>query len=172
MASALALLILPRVSAVAHGQQPTAQSTSEIERSVLKVEAPHDTGTAFIFFVSPDGTAYAITALHVVPEYKEATSQDYKVNFQTGESTTAIVWKAYKDLDLAILVIDKVPKDTKPLRLGFSAGIQDGQSIFLYGYPRGGILRRDDGHISARSLDRLLLNGINPDHGKDRKSVV
>lgn len=88
---------------------------------------------------------YVITAAHVVQ-----TADLVEVEFADGFRTTAAVKASNPAKDLALLKLDNVPPDIKPLKLANSDEVKIGQEVFVIGAPYGYSHTLSVGHISGR----------------------
>ena len=88
---------------------------------------------------------YVITAAHVVQ-----TADLVEVEFANGFRTTAAVTASDPAKDLALLKLDEIPADIKPLKLADSDAVRIGEEVFVIGAPYGFSHTLSVGHISGR----------------------
>ncbi len=88
---------------------------------------------------------YVITAAHVVQ-----TADLVEVEFANGFRTTAAVIASDPEKDLALLKLDEVPGDIKPLKLADSDAVRIGEEVFVIGAPYGFSHTLSVGHVSGR----------------------
>jgi 2-alkenal reductase len=106
-----------------------------------------DVGSGSGFVYSADG--YIVTNNHVV----EAGSS-YEVVFATGKQESAKLIGHDADSDLAVLKVDQLPSDVKPLTLAPDDSLQVGQFVIAIGNPFGEQGSMSFGIVSG--LDRSL----------------
>lgn len=102
-------------------------------------------GSGFVY----DEQGHIITNNHVVEG-----AQEIVVNFANGETVSASLVGGDPLVDLAVLKVDLPGSDLKPLKLGDSSKLQEGQTAVAIGNPFG-----LDGTITAgviSSLDRII----------------
>jgi len=98
---------------------------------------PAGAGSGFVW----DREGHIVTNNHVV-EGADAVA----VKLDQGDPLPARVIGRTPDFDLAVLKLDKVPKNLKPIPIGRSSDLQIGQKVYAIGNPFG--------------LDRTLTTGI------------
>jgi len=106
--------------------------------------------------ISDDGKI--LTAAHVVH-----STDSIDVEFRTGERYLAHVIGTEPSADLALLQLDKFPKDLNIAQLGDSKQVNVGNEIFIIGSPYGLHHTLTTGHISAKhsgqSLGKMFIDG-------------
>jgi 2-alkenal reductase len=101
-------------------------------------------GSGFVW----DEQGHIVTNYHVVQDARS-------VRVQLGSRTYAAkVVGVAPDYDLAVVKLATVPKDLKPIRIGTSADLKIGQSVYAIGNPFGLTRTLTSGIVSA--LDRHL----------------
>jgi len=98
---------------------------------------PAGAGSGFVW----DQAGHIVTNNHVV-EGADAVA----VKLDQGDPLPARVVGRTPDFDLAVLKLDKVPKNLKPIPIGRSSDLRIGQKVYAIGNPFG--------------LDRTLTTGI------------
>ncbi len=93
--------------------------------------------------VSKDG--YVMTAAHVVH-----AADSLVVSFQGGEEISATVVASEPAADVALLKLDKMPKNASVAIIGDSDDVKIGDEVFIIGTPYGLSHTLTVGHISAR----------------------
>jgi 2-alkenal reductase len=77
-----------------------------------------------------------------------------RVQLDAGETLEARVIGGAPEYDLAVVKLDKVPKDLRPIPLGKSGDLKIGQTVYAIGNPFG--LQRTLTHGIVSALDREL----------------
>jgi serine protease Do len=103
--------------------------------------------------ISADGKV--MTAAHVVQ-----TADEIKVEFHTGETSTATVLTSDPAADVALLQLKQVPAGVTAARLGDSDQAEIGDEVFVVGAPSGMSHTLTVGHISARRKANTMFGGM------------
>ncbi|MEM0896990.1 MAG: tetratricopeptide repeat protein [Verrucomicrobiota bacterium] len=118
---------------IADDAPPVVKLTREVKKSLVSVSHfGRDgavTGTGSGFVLSEDGLI--ATCLHVIGEARKISVEDASGQFHEVKAIHA--WN--KALDLAVLRLDA--KGLKPLDLGDSDMLEQGQEVFAFGNPLG-----------------------------------
>jgi S1-C subfamily serine protease len=119
-------------------------------------EIAESSGSGFLW----DGEGHVVTNLHVVRNAKLFT-----VRFADRTPHRAEFVGAAPDYDLAVLKIQRPPRDLSPLPLGTSRDLAVGQRAFAIGYPFGQEQTLTSGVISGldrkiQSQSNLLIHGV------------
>jgi S1-C subfamily serine protease len=119
-------------------------------------EIPQGTGSGFIW----DEAGRIVTNFHVIYE-----AQDVQVTLSDQSVWKARVVGRAPDKDLAVLRIDAPRDKLRPIRVGTSAGLKVGQSVYAIGNPFGLDQTLTTGIISAlgreiESLTRRPIQGV------------
>ena len=114
----------------------------------------HDLGCAGSgFLINRQGEV--ITNAHVILDENGLLSRDIHCYFADGKTTARVVkYGNVQDMDIALLQLDNVPYNAKPLNLGNSDNLKNGQSVFHIGNSLGEGLCITSGIISDR--DRVI----------------
>jgi hypothetical protein len=143
--------------------QAFENSVDDIEKAIVKIKDTN--GTGFVFHISNKNVAYIMTAHHVVEDYDLNNQFEVEIPGRSNPYTAMVEW-AYQEIDLAILkIIEKCPADQKQLTLGNSDDIIRGDNVYIYGYPGGRGLTRDNGSVSTKDKNKIILDDITPDKG-------
>lgn len=103
--------------------------------------------------ISRDGKI--MTAAHLV----QAASV-IKVKFQGGQVIDAHVVASAPLADVALLQLERVPKDAVVARLGDSSRVSIGDQVFVVGAPYGIAHTLTVGHLSARHKQNVVMGGF------------
>jgi len=119
-------------------------------------EIPQGTGTGFIW----DDSGRIVTNFHVISE-----AQDVQVTLSDQSVWKARVVGRAPDKDLALLRIEAPREKLRPIRIGTSANLRVGQSVYAIGNPFGLDQTLTTGIISAlgrqiESLTRRPIQGV------------
>ena len=104
---------------------------------------------------SSTGLGLVLTAAHVIQ-----VAEEIQVEFTSGEVIPATVQGSVQAADLAVLKLERVPKEAVAARLGDSDRTEVGDQIFIVGAPRGISHTLTVGHISARRVSENLFGGM------------
>lgn len=118
------------------------QKSGEISRRGL--------GSGFV--VDMDG--HIITAAHVVQ-----TADAVQVEFVDGTKVTAHVIASNTVKDVALLALDEIPTNLKPVKISDSDDMRVGDEVFVIGAPYGLSHTLSIGHISSRHKNSHALIG-------------
>jgi S1-C subfamily serine protease len=114
------------------GARSVQQVVKETSPSVMQVQVITDesaqSGTGFL--IDADGTA--LTNEHVVEDAKEVT-----VEFSDRSRSKAKVVGTDPDIDLAVLRVETIPTNARPIPLGRSVGLVPGDPVIAIGSPFG-----------------------------------
>jgi S1-C subfamily serine protease len=102
-----------------------------------------------------DGSGLVLTAAHVVQ-----VAEEIEVSFTSGEVIRAEVQGSVPAADLALLHLERVPKNAVAATLGNSDEAEVGDQIFIIGAPHGISHTLTVGHISARRVSDNLFGGF------------
>jgi len=102
-----------------------------------------------------DRLGLVLTAAHVVQ-----VAEEIQVEFRSGEVIPAKVQGSVPAADLAILKLERVPKEAVAAPLGDSDRTEVGDQIFIVGAPLGISYTLTVGHISARRVTDNLFGGL------------
>jgi S1-C subfamily serine protease len=102
-----------------------------------------------------DRLGLVLTAAHVVQ-----VAEEIQVEFTSGEVISAKVQGSVPAADLAILKLERAPKDAIAATLGDSDRTEVGDQIFIVGAPLGISYTLTVGHISARRRSDQLWGGF------------
>jgi 2-alkenal reductase len=102
-------------------------------------------GSGFVW----DERGHVVTNAHVV-----AGASRVQVQLDTGKPVGATVVGIAEDHDLAVVRLERSPRGLLPIRIGSSADLRIGQSVFAIGNPFGLSRTLTTGIVSA--LDRTL----------------
>jgi serine protease Do len=102
-----------------------------------------------------DRLGVVLTAAHVVQ-----VAEEIQVEFTSGEVIPATVQGSVQAADLAVLKLERVPKEAVAAKLGDSDRTEVGDQIFIVGAPRGISHTLTVGHISARRVSENLFGGM------------
>lgn len=103
--------------------------------------------------ISGDGKV--MTAAHVVQ-----TAVAIKVEFASGEIVGARVLTSEPAADVALLQLERVPKNAVVAKLGDSDAAEVGDQVFIIGAPIGMSHTLTVGHISARRNPNTFYSGM------------
>jgi serine protease Do len=103
--------------------------------------------------ISPDGKV--LTAAHVVQ-----TADAIEVQFLTGEKLRARVLSSEPTVDVALLQLERPPKDPLVATLGDSDQVEVGEDVFVVGAPLGISHTLTAGHISGRRAPNATFSGM------------
>ena len=100
-----------------------------------------------------DDEGHVMTAAHVVQ-----TADLVEAEFADGTKTTAAIIASDPVKDVALLKLDKLPEDPRPVTLADSDKVNIGEEVFVIGAPYGLSHTLSVGHISARhnNVDGLM----------------
>ncbi len=104
------------------------------------------------FVVGTEG--HIVTAAHVVQ-----TADAVQVEFVDGTKVSAHVIASDTVKDVALLVLDDIPTNLKPVKIGDSDDMRVGDEIFIIGAPFGLSHTLSIGHISSRHNNSHALMG-------------
>jgi len=96
-----------------------------------------------------------ITASHLVE-----SADQIVVKFLEGTESKAKVVASEPATDLALLVVERVPRSAQVAKLGNSDHVGVGDEIFVVGTPYGMSHALSVGHISARHEQRIVLGDL------------
>jgi S1-C subfamily serine protease len=113
------------------------------------LEIPQGTGTGFVW----DGSGRIVTNFHVIYE-----AQDVQVTLSDRSVWKARVVGRAPDKDLAVLRIEAPREKLRPIRIGTSADLKVGQSVYAIGNPFG--------------FDQTLTTGIISALGREIESMT
>lgn len=140
----------------------------------LRVTTPEGISSGTGFFGAPDSPSIILTNAHVVnmlaPDSRRPSKIEVFIN--SGErdekKTTAIVLGVDRESDLAVLDIGNTLDAPPPLTVKASAGLQELDKVYVFGYPLGEqlgkeITIRDTSVSSLRKregvLDKIQVSG-------------
>ena len=123
--------------------------------TLTRYSVPRGSGSGFIW----DKKGHIVTNYHVINGANSAT-----VKLHNGKSYKASLVGVYPRRDIAVLKIDAPKKELKPVKLGSSANLQVGQSVYVIGNPFGLDWTMTKGIVSALNRkvptdDGMLLSG-------------
>jgi hypothetical protein len=133
----------------------TASGVDDQLSSIVRIESTVDgqpkTGTGFVVSLFGDGTAFVVTAAHVVAGSQKAEVTFYSDPFQPRPAQVV----GTDELDLAALKVWYVPQGVRPL--AFADAARPGEHVYLVGFPN----RSRDPLVSGGTVSgfegRLLL---------------
>ncbi|MFD7921803.1 S1C family serine protease [Streptomyces sp. NPDC059740] len=97
--------------------------------SVVQITARQGLGSGVVY----DDSGHIVTNAHVV-----GRERSFKVTTANGSATlTAKLVSSYPAQDLAVLKLDRTPKELHPARFGDSSKVQIGQVVLAMGSPLG-----------------------------------
>lgn len=102
-----------------------------------------------------DRLGLVLTAAHVIQ-----VAEEIQVEFTSGEVIPAKVQSSVPGADLAVLKLERPPKQAVAALLGDSDRTEVGDQIFIVGAPRGISHTLTVGHISARRVTDSLFGGM------------
>jgi len=105
--------------------------------------------------ISPDGKI--LTAAHVVE-----TASTIDVRFLGGEMLKATVLSSEQTLDVAVLQLERPPKDAFVVAIGDSDAVSVGDQVFVVGAPLGISHTLTVGYISGRRRTNATFSGMSP----------
>jgi len=123
--------------------------------SLTRYTIPKGSGSGFVW----DKKGHIVTNYHVIDGASIA-----KVKLHNGKSYQARLVGVYPRRDIAVLKIDAKPSELKPVKLGSSANLKVGQSVYAIGNPYGLDWTMTKGIVSALnrkvpSNDGVLMSG-------------
>lgn len=163
---ALFYLVLMLGFSTVHAQE----YTTDLQKTVVKIKSSSDLqeqfGTGFVFLIK-QRQAFVLTANHVVTDNDDFNLDAIFIEFEGDlEQYPAEVYVAYEEIDIAILLLERFPENIGMLKLGNSANALIGDVIYIYGYPGGGNVQRDNGGIKSKTGgNKILLDDIVPLEG-------
>lgn len=115
--------------------EPAPASSDTIERAVVHVQTEDNAGSGFVVSISvrPNEApeAHVITAAHVLGDATTAT-----VWFSNGARRESAVIARDEVLDLAVLLVPRVPRSVEPLSLAANPNTPAlGDPVWAWGYP-------------------------------------
>lgn len=125
----------------------SAYARNRISLNVLEI--PRGSGTGFVY----DRAGHIVTNFHVLQNASSAT-----VTLSDQSTWKAKLVGADPDQDLAVLKIEAAPESLQPIRIGSSADLDVGQSVFAIGNPFG--------------FDYTLTTGVISGLGREITSVT
>jgi putative serine protease PepD len=142
---------------VAASDRPTSGGLSANEvyqrtsAAVVEIQAGNATGTGFVI----DAEGHVVTNEHVVDE-----SETVEVRFATGGEEQGRVVATDPSTDLAVVQVDLAGHDVTPIRLGSSADVEVGDSVYALGNPFGLERTFTAGIVSAVDRDIQAPNNF------------
>lgn len=114
---------------------------SKVKPSVVFIETSTGSGSGIVI----ESNGYVLTNAHVVSSVNSAT-----IKFSNGQSFIGTIVGRDENIDLALLKVNAT--NLTPATLGNSDSIEQGDSIFTFGYPLGieGDVAFKDGTLSRR----------------------
>jgi S1-C subfamily serine protease len=128
-------------------------------RTVQKEIAPDRDGFVSIgglgsgVLIDPEGNV--LTAAHVVQ-----TAEKVEVEFPSGEKISARVITAQQLADIALIRIERLPKNPVFAKLGNSDAVRVGDQVIVVGAPMGISHSLSVGHIGGRRKANVLFGGL------------
>lgn len=113
----------------------------KVKPSVVFIETSAGSGSGIVI----ESSGYVLTNAHVVTGANSAI-----IKFASGQSSTGVVVGRDENIDLALLKTDVA--NLTPATLGNSDSVEQGDSVFTFGYPLGieGDVAFKDGTLSRR----------------------
>jgi 2-alkenal reductase len=143
--------LMPQEQSLASLFEATAPSvayitTERVERTgFFTAEVAQGAGSGFVW----DSAGHIVTNFHVLDGARRVS-----VQLDAGKPIPATVVGYAEEYDLAVVKLSTVPKNLKPIPLGFSRELRVGQSVYAIGNPFGLSRTLTTGIVSA--LDRHL----------------
>jgi serine protease Do len=162
-----AIVITLLASGTAAGQEdPLPDRYREVVPAVVKIHVNEHVARGArekeVFNIPSQGSGVLIsndgkilTACHLVQ-----TADEIKVEFDTGETIGARVIASEPAADVALLQLERMPADAKPVVLADSDQVRIGDPVFLIGAPHGLGPSLAAGHIGSRHKPRSPFGGI------------
>lgn len=113
--------------------------------SFFTAEVARGAGSGFVW----DAQGHVVTNFHVI----EGAAR-VRVQLDAGEAHEARVIGGAPEYDLAVVRLESVPRDIRPIPLGTSGDLKIGQTVYAIGNPFG--LQRTLTHGIVSALDREL----------------
>lgn len=130
-----------------------------VVRTVQKELAPDKPGFVDIgglgsgVLIDPEGNV--LTAAHVVQ-----TAEKVEVEFANGEKIPARVVTAQQLADVALIRVERLPKNPVFAKMGNSDAVRVGDEVFVVGAPMGISHSLSVGHIGGRRKANTLFGGL------------
>jgi len=143
----------------------------QIKKSVVKITSQGRQGTGFIVGLVSD-TAYILTVSHVV-----ASDPAPNIAFfgQPREFKAEILEiEGQQENGFALLTVTgSIPSDTIPLYVANKFDLEQGDSVFTFGFPRsGGNWAYDDLSYSSRIAREILFSGSDMKEGNSGSPLI
>ena len=119
--------------------------------AVVEIQSGNASGTGFVI----DAEGHVVTNEHVVDE-----AQSVEVRFATGGEEQGRVVATDPSSDLALVKVDLAGHDVTPIKLGSSAGVDVGDSVYALGNPFGLERTFTAGIVSAVDRDIQAPNNF------------
>ena len=124
----------------------------DFRKGIVKISSKGRQGTGFVVGVFPD-EVYIITVVHVVEGDPEPTIEF----FENQESKAKILSAEESGNGLALLVVkDSIPVNIMPLYVAKETNLNLGDTVFTFGFPRGGARWAYDALSYAGQMRRHL----------------
>jgi len=153
------------------GMQALPKSKEQIKKSVVKITSQGRQGTGFIVGLMSD-TVYILTVSHVV-----ASDPASNIEFfgQTREFKAKILEiEGQQENGFALLaVMGSIPSDAIPLYVANKFDLEQGDSVFTFGFPRsGGDWAYDELSYSSRIAREILFSGSDMKEGNSGSPLI
>lgn len=114
-------------------EQPQKRTTEQLQKSVVRIRSNKRQGTGFVIGVS-ENKAYIITVSHVVD------NKNPSVEFFADKKLTAeVLDREPQENGLTLLLVEgQIPYEAIPLYLVKQRELNKGDTMFTFGFPRGG----------------------------------
>jgi len=147
------------------------KSKEQIKKSVVKITSKNNQGTGFIVGLVSD-TAYILTVSHVV-----ANDSAPNVEFfgQTKEFKAKVLeTEGQQENGFALLTVtESIPSDSIPLYVANKFDLEQGDSVFAFGFPRsGGDWAYDDLSYSSNIAREILFSGSDMQEGNSGSPLI
>jgi len=153
------------------GTETLFKSKEQIKKSVVKITSKNNQGTGFIVGLVSD-TAYILTVSHVV-----ANDPAPNVEFfgQTREFKARVLGiEGQQENGFALLTVTgSIPSDLIPLYVANKFDLEQGDSVFTFGFPlSGGDWAYDDLSYSSRIAREILFSGSDMKEGNSGSPLI
>jgi len=146
------------------------KSLEDIKKGVVKINSNGRQGTGFVVKVTSD-TVYILTVVHVIkgdpnPIVKFFENQEIKAKTISAEESD--------DNGLALLLIENsIPSNAMSLYVAKESNLRVGDSVFTFGFPRGGApWSYDELSYAGQEKRKLTFSGSDIEEGNSGGPII
>jgi hypothetical protein len=145
------------------------KTTEQIKKSVVRIRAENREGTGFVVGVSDD-KAYIVTVSHVVEGDPKPTVEF----FEDNELEAEVLDNEAQENGLALLSVKGlISSDVMPLYLVRKRNLNIGDTVFTFGFPKGGTnWSYDKLSYSGQKLRNLLFSDSDITEGNSGSPII